>query len=84
MEVSCYWQRYIRHVTLCAHQQIIILSVDGHLPQYGYTHIQLCAVSCSCCFWSYGQLSNVNPGLYFWCLHWQCNGVLTSVCIDIV
>jgi len=83
-EVSCYRQQLKGHVALYIHPLYVLRLIDGHLPWYRYTHIQLHAASYSCCFRSYGKFFNVYPWMYFWWVHWQCCGGLTGVCILVV
>jgi len=65
MQVSHYWQQYIGHVAHNVHLLYVRLSIQGRLPRYGYTHIQLYAASYSCCFQFYGQFLNVQHRVYF-------------------
>jgi len=76
-----YGQQYIGQVALYLYELYSVLLVDGHLPQYEFTHILLHAAFNSCRLMFYVWCLHVHSGSCWLWLHWQhCSG-LSHVCI---
>jgi len=81
MEDPCYWKRETGYVAFNGHLLYVICSIDGCLPGYGHTPVELHRDSYFRCFQSYGPIVNLHAGSYVWWLHWKYCGGQTGVCI---